>query len=52
TLARAFHLLHGINALILSVLVIGHIGAAFYHHFKQKDDVLRRMLPYGKVRAD
>lgn len=47
--ARFFHVAHGLNATILSVLVLGHIGAALYHHFRQKDDVLRRMLPYGKV---
>lgn len=48
-LARAFHIAHGLNSLILTVLVLGHIGAAFYHHFVQKDSVLKRMLPGGKV---
>ena len=48
-LARAFHIAHGLNSLLLSVLVLGHIGAALYHHFVQKDSVLRRMLPGGKV---
>jgi cytochrome b561 len=47
-LARVFHVLHSLNALIISALVIGHIGAALYHHFVQKDDVLRRMWPGGK----
>ena len=47
--ARLFHVLHGLNATILSALVIGHIIAALYHHFVQKDSVLRRMLPFGKV---
>ena len=47
--AQLFHVLHGLNATIISALVIGHIGAALYHHFVQKDSVLRRMLPYGKV---
>ena len=47
--ARLFHVLHGLNATILSVLVIGHIGAAIYHHFIQKDNILRRMMPFGKV---
>ncbi|MDP6377382.1 MAG: cytochrome b/b6 domain-containing protein [Pseudomonadales bacterium] len=50
-LARTFHILHGLNSLILSLLVIGHILAAFYHHFLQKDDVMRRMLPFGKVES-
>jgi cytochrome b561 len=47
--ARLFHILHGLNATVLSVLVIGHIGAGLYHHFFQKDNVLKRMLPFGKV---
>jgi len=34
------------------VLVLGHFVAALYHHFWQKDDVLRRMLPFGKVSSD
>lgn len=47
--AQLFHILHSINATVLSVLVIGHIGAGLYHHFIQKDNVMRRMLPFGKV---
>jgi cytochrome b561 len=49
SLARIFHVAHGLNSLIISALVIGHIGAALYHHFIKKDDVLRRMWPRGKV---
>ena len=49
-LARTFHVLHGLNATILSVLVLGHIGAALYHHFMQHDNVLRRMWPKGKLK--
>jgi len=40
--------LHGINAWILAALVALHIGAALYHHFVLKDNVLKRMLPFGK----
>jgi cytochrome b561 len=47
--ARLFHVLHGLNATVLSILVIGHIGAGLYHHFMKKDAVLRRMLPFGRV---
>ena len=47
--ARVFHVLHGLNATVLSILVIGHIGAGLYHHFIKKDAVLRRMLPFGRV---
>jgi len=50
--ARLFHVLHGLNASIISVLVIGHVLAGLYHHFVQKDDVLRRILPFGKVKTD
>lgn len=31
-------------AWILLILVIGHIGAALYHHFIDRDDTLKRML--------
>ena len=51
-MARVWHIAHSINAKLLTVLVIGHVFAALYHHFWQKDDVLRRMLPFGKVSSD
>ena len=50
--ARLFHILHGLNATVITALVVGHILAGFYHHFVQKDDVLRRMWPGGKVKSD
>ncbi|HJS21891.1 MAG TPA: cytochrome b [Steroidobacteraceae bacterium] len=31
-------------------LALLHIFAALYHHFRLKDDVLRRMLPFGQFR--
>lgn len=31
--------------LVLAALVIGHAGAALKHHFIDRDDILRRMLP-------
>lgn len=37
--------LHGWLAYGLLVLIALHVGAAFYHHFIRKDDVLKRMLP-------
>jgi cytochrome b561 len=37
--------LHMALAFSLCALVIGHIGAALFHHFIRKDDTLRRMLP-------
>jgi len=35
-------------AVLLGVLVALHVGAALKHHFVLKDDVLRRMLPFGR----
>ena len=32
------------------ILVMVHAGAGLYHHYVQKDNTLRKMLPYGKVR--
>jgi cytochrome b561 len=36
---------HGWLAIMLALLVCGHIGAALFHYFIRKDGVLRRMLP-------
>ena len=33
------------GALVLWILIVIHAGAALYHHYVQKDDVLKRMLP-------
>ncbi|MFT5100155.1 MAG: cytochrome b561 [Flavobacterium sp.] len=49
-MAQIFHIMHGINATILSVLVLGHTGAALFHHFVKKDHTLRKMIPFGKVK--
>ncbi len=48
-LHEIFHELHEINAMVLIGLVLLHLGAALYHHFVQKDTVLRRMLPFGQT---
>lgn len=40
-------LLHGFVALALLLLILLHIGAAFYHQFMLKDNLLARMW-YGK----
>ena len=50
--ARLFHILHGLNATIITILVIGHSLAGLYHHLVQKDDALRRILPFGKIKTD
>ena len=49
SLHQIFHVLHGLNGRLLVALVLLHLGAALYHHFVQKDTVLKRMLPYGRV---
>jgi len=33
------------GALLVWLLIVVHIGAAFFHHFYKKDEVLIRMLP-------
>jgi cytochrome b561 len=40
--------LHTANANIISMLALVHIGAALWHHFRKRDNVLRRMLPLLK----
>lgn len=38
---------------VLLALVVAHAGAAFYHHYFQRDPTLARMLPRGSsARAD
>lgn len=37
--------LHEYLAYGLMIALCGHIGASFWHHFFEKDDILRRMLP-------
>lgn len=37
-------LLHQSLFWLLVVLLVAHVGAALWHHFKQRDEVLRRMI--------
>lgn len=46
--AGRFRLLHEIGAKLFIALIFLHIGAALKHHFKDRDDVLRRMAPWVK----
>ena len=39
--------LHGLAANILLLLIVMHIGAAFYHQFMRRDNLIARMW-YGK----
>lgn len=41
---------HGTLALALVALATLHILAAFQHHFIRKDNILRRMLPFTRLR--
>jgi cytochrome b561 len=45
-LAHWLLLTHQSMAWLLFALVIGHICAAFWHHFVLRDNVLMRMLPF------
>jgi cytochrome b561 len=42
---------HAILAYAAMSLVALHLGAALYHHFGRRDDVLRRMLPAARMHA-
>ena len=37
--------LHGTLGWAIIVLLLAHVGAALKHHFINRDDVLKRMLP-------
>lgn len=43
-----FHETHEMLASVLIAAFLLHVGAALYHHFVRKDDVLLRMSPHGK----
>lgn len=42
-LAQFFRDVHGTVWILMVLAVIGHVGAAMYHHVVKKDDVLKRM---------
>lgn len=44
------HLLHEVHEslnYLLLVLLAGHVAAAFKHHWLDRDDIFKRMLPFG-----
>lgn len=43
--ADALHAVHSAGAWILAALALGHAGAALFHHFVLRDDVLACMAP-------
>lgn len=42
---------HGMLALLLAALALGHAAIALHHHFVRRDGVLRRMLPGLRPRS-
>lgn len=46
-LASFFHEVHEISSYVIIGLVSIHVLASLYHHFIRKDNVLKRMLPFG-----
>jgi len=48
-MAKEVFEVHGALAFTLLILVLIHVAASFYHHLVKKDNVLVRMLPFGKA---
>jgi cytochrome b561 len=49
--AETVFMFHKLGAILLTLMVLMHIGAALFHHVIRKDNVLRRMLPGIKPRG-
>ena len=50
-LGHVLHEVHEALNFILLALLAGHVGAALKHHWIDKDDILKRMLPrYGSTK--
>lgn len=50
TLFEFFLRLHAILGWALAAVAALHIAAALVHHFVRRDDILLRMLPFGRLR--
>lgn len=50
-LFEALRTTHGILANALIAIALLHVAGALQHHFIRKDNVLRRMLPFAKLRS-
>jgi cytochrome b561 len=48
---EAYEEVHELLFTTIVVVATLHVLAALYHHFIQKDDTLRRMLPFGRSGA-
>jgi len=46
---RPLAITHAILAFSMLALVVFHTAAALKHHFKDRDDVLKRILPWKKL---
>ncbi|HEY0199219.1 MAG TPA: cytochrome b [Rhodanobacter sp.] len=49
------HFAHGVHEYLfwfLLLVLVAHVGAALKHHVFDKDNVLRRMLPFARLRND
>jgi cytochrome b561 len=46
-LINAIRPLHAAGAWLLLLVLVGHVAGALWHHFKLRDDVLIRMLPFS-----
>jgi cytochrome b561 len=49
-LAHTAHAVHEWLFYLLLLVLIGHVGAALKHHVFDQDNVLRRMLPFARIR--
>ena len=49
-LETLFGTIHRYAGYVLAALLLLHVAAALKHHFVEKDSVLTRMMPFGKVR--
>jgi cytochrome b561 len=49
-LAHVAHAVHEYLFWLLLLVLVGHVGAALKHHVFDNDNVLRRMLPFGRPR--
>jgi cytochrome b561 len=47
-LAHVAHAVHEYLFWLLLLVLVGHVGAALKHHVFDRDNVLRRMLPFGR----
>ena len=48
-IARVFCGCHSVNSKLLMILVLIPVAADIHHHFVQKDEVPKRMPPFGKI---